>query len=283
MPALFFPLQTLAATSTPDVPSATSTYARRDGEFSAALVMDARTKKVLYAYQADLAWPAASLTKLMGALVFLDYRPSWNTIVSIKKQDEVGGGRLRVNSGATMSVRDMLYSSITASANNAATALARITLGRTAFVRAMNRKAAKLGLAETHFVDPSGISPKNVTTARDMAKLALAAFSVDAIRRPATTASYRFKIRNTGEVKTLKSTNDLLIAEAYDDVFVTGGKTGFLYESAYNLAVRLKPLDPAKKLPNLLVVVFGSQTRESSFESARSLATWAWNGYTSSQ
>ena len=248
--------------------------------YVSAIVMDADTKKVLFEDNADKVWSAASLTKLMTAMVFLQYRPSWNKVVSIKSVDEVGGGRLRVNSGATMSVKDLMYSAISASANNAAMALTRVTgLKRSTFVSYMNKKALALGLKKTHFVEPSGMDPKNVTTAREMAMLARTAFTINDIRLPATTASYRFTIRNTKEIKTLKNTNDLLIANEYEDVYVTGGKTGFLYESMYNLAVRLKPTDTTKKLPNLMIVVFGAPSRAASFASAKTLADQAWQEY----
>ena len=256
-------------------------YERSSNEFASAIVLDAKTGQVLYEYKADRIWSAASLTKLMGALVFMDHHPNWNTVISLLQQDEVGGGRLRVASGARLTVRDLLYSSITASANNAATALARVSgLGISAFVKAMNKKAAILGLKSTTFVDPSGIEPKNVTTAREMAIIAGKAFDMDAIRRPATTAHYRFVVRNTGQVKNLTNTNDLLVQGEYDDVYVMGGKTGFLYESMYNLAVRIKPMNDEQGKRSLMIVVFGSPDRPQSFRSAHALAKWAWKAYT---
>lgn len=255
-------------------------YPLQKNEFAAAIVIDMTSGKVLYEYEADKKWSAASLTKLMGALVFLEHHPLWNTIVSLKAQDEVGGGRLRVPVGATLTVLDLLYSSITASANNAATAMARVSgLGVKGFVKAMNDKAKKLGLLNTTFVDPSGMDPKNVTTARDMARLAATAYNAETIRRSATTSLYRFRIRNTGEVKEIKNTNALLTQSAYDDLYVTGGKTGFLHESMYNLAVRLKPTGVAGTKKNLMIVVFGAPTSEDSFKSAARLANWAWKMY----
>ena len=113
--------------------------------YVSAIVMDADTKKVLFEDNADKVWSAASLTKLMTAMVFLQYRPSWTKIVSIKSVDEVGGGRLRVNSGATMNIKDLMYCAISASANNAAMALARVTgLKRSTFVSYMNKKRWRL-------------------------------------------------------------------------------------------------------------------------------------------
>ncbi|MCI0479373.1 serine hydrolase [Candidatus Uhrbacteria bacterium] len=255
-------------------------YARSDGEFAAAVVMDAATRKVLYEYRADAPRTAASLTKLMGALVFIDHRPRWNAVVSITKADEVGGGRLRVASGASMTALDLFYSSVTASANNAATAMARVSgLGMKGFVKAMNARAKAFGLTNTTFVDPSGMDPKNMTTARDMAVLALKAFETDPIRRSATTAKYGFTIRNSGERKVISNTNDLLTGKDYDDLYVTGGKTGFLYESMYNLAVRVRPSDDEDARRTLMVVILGSPTRTGSFESADGLARWAWKAY----
>ncbi len=277
---LLFPFALQAQTTSTDETYTQEPVVTSTKPYVSAIVMNSDTKKILFEYNADKVWPAASLTKLMTAMVFLQYRPSWTRVVSIKSADEVGGGRLRVNSGATMSVKDLLYSAISASANNAAMALARITgLKRSTFVGYMNKRALAMGLKKTHFVEPSGMDPKNVTTAREMALIARTAFSYNDIRLPATTASYKFTVRNTKERKTLKNTNDMLIADKYEDMYVTGGKTGFLYESMYNLAVRLKPTDKTKKLPNLMIVVFGSPTRAASFESAKALANQAWQEY----
>lgn len=275
--SFILPASLHAASSAPVEKSGAQTYARSDGEFARAIVIDVASGAVLYEYQADKAWPAASLTKLMGALVFLDQKPKLGATVKMTKADEVGGGRLRVASGATMTVRDLVYSSITASANNAATALARISgLGVKGFVNAMNTKATVLGLEKTTFVDPSGIDPRNVTTAREMAKIAMTAFNIETIRRPASTVTYRFVVRNIGERKTLTNTNDLLFHKDYDDLYVTGGKTGFLYESRYNLTVRMKPMGAKGTERLLMIVVFGSPTRDGSFKSTKSLANWAW-------
>lgn len=256
---------------------ATVTYPRKAKEFSSAVVIDVKTGKVIYEYQAQTVWPAASLTKLMGALVFMDHHPAWNKVVALSSKDEVGGGRLRVANGAKLLTQDLLYSSITASANNAAMAMARLSgLGYSGFIRAMNTKARQLNLKHTSFVDASGMNPKNVTTAMELAKIAMIAFDIDRIRLAATTQKYRFIIRNTGAVKEIKNTNDLLVGKEYERLFVTGGKTGFLNESGYNLAVRLKSADVKSTDPALMVVVFGAPTRASSFKTAAALADWVW-------
>jgi len=278
--SLCFPFVVQAKTATP-VPTRVSKvedFQPADGDFAAAYVLDARTKKVLFAYKPDMAWPAASLTKLTNALVFVDRKPIWNSLAQIKKADEVGGGRLRVNDGATMSIRDMLFSSIVGSANNTATAMARLSkLGQKGFINAMNAKVKAIGCKNTVFKDASGMNPGNMTTAADMAKIVDAAFSNPIIRGPASTSYYTFKVRNTGQVKTIKSTNSLLL-DSDNGLYVMGGKTGYLEESGNNFVMRVRPAKAAAN-QELTLVVFGAATKDQMFKAAQSLAQWTWSAY----
>lgn len=269
---------TTTATTAPRLSASSKEFEPKAGDFASAIVLDARTKKVLYSFKPDIPWTAASLTKLVGAMTFLDGKPTMSTIVSLKKEDEVGGGRLRVKSGATLSVRDMLYSSIVGSANNAATALARLSgLGYKGFVKAMNAKVKSLGCSNTVFKDPSGMDPGNMTTASDMAKIAAAAFSKAEIRSPASTSYYTFRIRNTNEKKTITNTNKLLLDED-NGLYVLGGKTGYLDESRNNLTLRVRSsrTDISREL---IIVVFGADSKEKLFDAASRLAQWSWTAY----
>jgi len=276
--------QPLTLNAEPEKASGFKDFVRKKGDFESAVVIDYKTKKVLYSYKPDIAWPGASLTKLMGTMVFLDKKFSPNTVVAIKGQDEVGGGRLQVDSGSTMTIKDIIYSSIVGSANNAATAMARISgMGMKSFVAAMNKKAKTLGCKYTTYKDASGMDKNNVTTANDMVKIATAAFSIPEIRRPATTAYYKFKVRNTGVAHTIKSTNRLLLDEN-NGLYVTGGKTGYLDESKNNLVFRVRP-DAKSINKELLIVVFGADVDPNDdkarlFDSASRLAKWSWLSYT---
>lgn len=256
-------------------------FERKPDEFVSAIVMVPRTRQVLYAYQPDQSHPAASLTKLANALVFVKRNPSWNRVATLAAQDEVGGGRLRVRTGARMTVQDMFFSTITASANNTATALIRLSgLTKKQFFAQMNKEVKAIGAMHSHFVDASGIDPGNSTTARDMALIAERAFQYPMIRRAATTIQYRFTIRNTGEVRTIRNTNALLTDDP--DVWVTGGKTGYLEESKYNLVTQMRPMTPDGTFvsgKDIIVVVLGAPDKESQFTISKRLAQWAWNNH----
>lgn len=247
-------------------------------EFASAMVMVPGGHEVLYTFKPDMPRVPASLTKLANALAFVKLQPSWNKVVAMSSVDEVGGGRLRVASGARMTVRDLFYASITASANNAATALARLSgIGSKTFIRRMNTEATKAGASHSQFFDASGMEPKNRTTARDMALIAEKAFNDPVIRSAASSAKYEFVIRTSGERKTLKNTNRLLTVDP--DIWILGGKTGYLEESLYNIVIKARPVD-ADGRPvlgkDLIVVVMGSPGKDASFDTAKRLAQWAW-------
>lgn len=250
------------------------------GRAAAAIVIKSGTKKVLYQYQADMPHPAASLTKLANALVFVRRRVSLAKRVTLLSQDEVGGGRLRVALGARLTARDLVYCSITASANNTANAMARVAgVSRAKYVQLMNEEARRVGARQSVFVDPSGMSPGNMTTARDMALIAEKAFREEDIRRAASTDKYTFAVQEGKRIirKTIRNTNDLLIKDP--EVWVTGGKTGYLEEAQYNLVVRLRPLGAdgrAIRSREVTVVVLGAPTKGDSFAAAKALAQWTW-------
>lgn len=263
--------------------SAFVSYPRQGQEFVAAVVMVPATQQVLYAFQADLPHPAASLTKLPNALAFLRRKVPMSRAASILAADEVGGGRLRVSAGARMTVQDLFYSSITASANNAAVALARISgLKSAAFLRAMNEEARLAGATSSHFVDFAGMDPKNITTAHDIALIADRAFANPVIRRAATVFEYAFRFVEKKRTlsKTIKNTNDLLTKDP--EMWVLGGKTGYLEEAKNNLVVRLRALDEhgkPKAGTDIIVVVLGAETKAQMFAAAKSLAQWTWNNH----
>jgi len=248
---------------------------RQKNAFASALVVDAATGKELYAFKPTLKRSAASLTKLMSALVFVEKRPTWNTVIKLTKADEVGGGRLRLNLGSKFTVQDAFYSSLVGSANNATMAMARSTgYSRAGYARLMNTKAKALGMTSSRFTEPSGMDPVNTVTARDMHKLMQAAFANSSIRTAAGTASYRFVSSNPRVEKTILTTDKLKGSQTMQ---IEAAKTGFLYESMYNFVMKTKP--GGEKGRTLHVIVLGAPTSPDSFKTAESLANWAWSAY----
>ncbi|MBI4257102.1 D-alanyl-D-alanine carboxypeptidase [Candidatus Uhrbacteria bacterium] len=246
-------------------------------ESAAYVVMDRSTGKILTVKNENKIWPIASLTKLVTADVVLDYEVSMNQIADVRATDDVGGAKLYVNDGDVFSVQDLFYATLVASANNAANALSRTTgLSSSEFLEEMNIRADSLGLINTAFVDPTGIELGNVSTARETARLASDILERDEITRFTSTYTKYITDLTQDTRKKMTNTNWMLWKPAYDDLYVTGGKTGYLDESGWNLVVTLRPMNGDADT-ELLIVVFGAGSRSASFEDANALADWAWH------
>lgn len=265
------PRFTSAATSTGEP------YVPISDEFATAIVMVPKTHEVLFSFKPDKPHVAASLSKLPNALALVSLKPNWAKVITMTNDDEVGGGRLRVKTGSKITLEDALYSTITGSANNTASALARTNGGWKAYLKKMNAEAKKAGATHSSFFDPSGMDPRNMTTARDMALIAEKAFQNAKIRAAASVANYKVALVKPVADHFIKNTNALVTKAP--EIDVVGGKTGYLEESLYNLAVQVRPIDENGKIvygKDLLIVVLGAPTKEGSFDSVRRMAAWAW-------
>ncbi len=247
----------------------------------AAIVLDAATGETLFEHRVDDPRVVASLTKLMTSIVALEQAPKMTRTVKIAAEDEVGGGRLHVPAGTSLTTKDLFYSALVGSANNAAEALLRTSgLSRPMFLDQMNVRAATLGMNKTRFTDPSGMDVNNVSTARDLAKLARYAYANPTLSRMTATFNYKFTAYLPGRqagtpkalAKSIKNTNRLLVVDP--DIYITGGKTGYLDEAQYNLAIRAK--DAGRQV---IVVTLGADTRAASFDETKALAHWAFSNY----
>lgn len=164
---------------------------------NAAFVVDQNTSQILFEKNANVALPIASLTKLMTAMVVVEARLSMDEVLEVAADDidreKNSSSRLRV--GARMSRANMLHIALMSSENRAASALGRhYPGGQSAFVAAMNAKAKALGMHDTHYVDTTGLSSHNVASARDLAKLVVAAYQHPIIREYSTDARYAVDI-----------------------------------------------------------------------------------------
>ena len=196
-----------------------------------AVVADFDTGETLFAKQADAVVPIASLTKLMMAMVVLDAEQPLDEWLKIVPRDRPLGknaySRLRIGSEAKR--RDLLLIALMASENLACHVLAASYPGGTAaFVAAMNAKARELGMTDTHFVDPSGLSPSNRSTAGDLAKMAHAAAGYALIREFSTMAQYTVSFRAPAYSLGYGNTNVLAHGDRWD---IRLSKTGFINEA----------------------------------------------------
>lgn len=246
---------------------------------TAYVVMDKKTGTILTMKNEQLVWPIASLTKLMTADIVLSKNPPLKKLFPVLTEDNVGGAKLAVKNGDTLSIDDLFYAMLVGSANNAANALSRTTgLSREAFVEKMNARASELGLTKTHFADPSGMELGNVSTTLELSRLVKEVFENPKASRYLGTSLKAIRVANTGETKKIKSTNWMLTYPEYDALYVTGGKTGYLEESQWNFASTIRP-SATDETRELLVVLFGSDSRAQSFADTQALVNWAWNVY----
>ena len=195
------------------------------------LVLDTAANRPIYAKAAEEVTPIASLTKLMTAIVTLDSGLSLDDPIAIDSDDidYLKGSHSRLRPGAQLPRSEMLRLALMASENRAASSLARhYPGGMPAFVAAMNAKARALGMNNTRFEDPTGLTAKNVSTARDLAILVEAASQYPLIREYSTQASHFVDIRSTGQVLGFNNTNGLVRSRDWD---IQVSKTGFISEA----------------------------------------------------
>ena len=201
-------------------------------------LFDADTGETLVEQNPDLPRCVASLTKMMTALLVLESGTDLNASITIPDSLTPELQSIRANRGHTIGLQagetvrriDMMYAMLLPSANDAAGVLANDTSGSlAAFAAQMNVRASQLGCTATHFTCPHGLyDGGNYSTARDMAKIALACYANSTYRRIADTASYLLPATELHPARTITTTNKLLQpASGYYRSYAHGMKTGF--------------------------------------------------------
>jgi len=201
-----------------------------------AYVVDQNSAEVLFEKNADVALPIASLTKLMTGLVVMEAKQDLDEVLRVTDADvdrlKYSSSRLPV--GARMTRRELLHITLMSSENRAASALGRnYPGGKQAFVAAMNAKARELGMADTHYVDTSGLSSSNVSSARDLAKLVVAAHEDPVLREFSTTP--KSTVQASGRTMHYANTNYLV---SLPDWNIGLQKTGFINEAGRCLVMQ---------------------------------------------
>ena len=250
-----------AAAAVPAIVEINNTHAASgpDLKSNAALVFDAEEGTILYGKNIDQVSAIASITKLMTAMVVLDAELPLDEPIRIDKADidtlKHTGSRLRV--GSVFSRRDLLHMALMSSENRAAAALGRTYPGGTdAFVARMNAKAHELGMHNTRFAEPTGLSSQNVSTAEDLAKLVRESLDYPLIREFTTTPTAQIHSFDNGHVYGFSNSNGLVRASNWQ---IDVSKTGYIAEAGQCLVMQARIL--GRPIIIVLLDSWGKYTR----------------------
>jgi D-alanyl-D-alanine endopeptidase (penicillin-binding protein 7) len=235
---------------------------------SAALIVDADTHEILLGKNDHAVLPIASLTKLMTALIIAESGLAMNETLTISNADvdrlKNSGSRLAV--GARLTRQQALHLSLMSSENRAAHALARTYPGGVRqFVELMNERAQQLGMLDTQFVDPTGLSSGNQSSARDVAILAQVTNQVPSIRRFSTAASYELPVGRY--VIPYRNSNRLVDRDQWD---ISLQKTGFIREAGRCVVMHVNVAGR-----NLIMVLLDAQNTNARAGDAERMRRWA--------
>jgi serine-type D-Ala-D-Ala endopeptidase (penicillin-binding protein 7) len=236
---------------------------------SKALIVNQNTGETLYAKSTNVPTPIASVSKLMTAMVVLDQHLPMDEMIAVSDGDidTLKGTSSRLRVGTTLSRRDMLQLALMSSENRAASALARTSSqGMAAFVTAMNAKAAELGMAHTHFSDPTGLNSENVSTAEDLVRMVKAAYQYPEIRAITTTPEYEVALNDNRRPVEFHNTNILV---RNGDWLIGLSKTGYISEAGRCLVMQAQIADQP-----LIIVLLDSWGKYTRIGDAQRIKKW---------
>ena len=232
-----------------------------------ALVQDASSGETLIAKNQGAILPIASITKLMTAMVILDsgVHLEQRVVISGDDYDFLKGTRSRLRPGTVLTRNELLLLALMSSENRAAASLARTYPGGTEpFVAAMNAKAQALGMKDSRFVDPTGLSSSNVSSAQDLARMVAAAHTYPLIRQYSTRESG--SVHAFGRTLDYRNTNGLVRNAQWD---IGLQKTGYISEAGRCLVMRVKMASR-----EVIVVLLDSWGKFSRIGDAQRIKKW---------
>ncbi len=234
---------------------------------SVALVVDEETKQIVFSKNESAVLPIASLTKLMTGLVIAESRLPMSEVVEITDADvdtEKGSGS-RLAVGTALTRGELMHLALMSSENRAAHALGRSYPGGVrVFVAAMNERARSLGLRETTFVEPTGLSSRNQSSARDLATLAAAAAAHPQLREWSTSPGSEVAVGN----RTIRynNTNPLVLKPGWE---IGLQKTGYISEAGRCLVMMARLAGR-----NMILVFLDSTGKYSRLGDAERVRRW---------
>ncbi len=251
-----------------------------------AVIMNETTGEIIFDKNGLAKAPLASLSKIVALKVFLDLKPDLEKVVNYKLQDEKynylyakkgESAMLKLKNNEKIKIKDLFYGALIGSANNAVESLVRVSgVTRQEFIELMNSQVRSWGARDTHFVEPTGLSSSNTSSAYDYAVIMKEALKNDYISKVSVTPTYTFKTVS-GTKHTIKNTNKLVLEQSQpqlktEQFAINGSKTGYLVEAGYCLATRVK-----SGIDNYIIVTMGASTRTKSFNEMADLIKYLGN------
>lgn len=236
-----------------------------DLKSSVALVMDQDTNEVLFRKNDHAVLPIASITKLMTGLLVAEAKLPMDEMITITQDDvdteKHSSSRLRV--GTSLSRGEMLHLALMSSENRAAHALGRtFPGGMHSFVQLMNNKAKLLGMTETQYVEPTGLSSRNQSSAHDLATLVNVAHGNALLRQLSTSPSHEVAVGN--RMLQFNNTNSLVKSDHWD---IGLQKTGYISEAGRCLVMQAEV--SGRKLIMVFLDSMGKYSRQGDAERVR--------------
>ncbi|MCI4070554.1 D-alanyl-D-alanine endopeptidase [Dickeya dianthicola] len=254
-------------------PATQHVAARQEIASGSAMVVDLRNNEVLYSANPDVVVPIASVTKLMTAMVVLDANQPLDEHISvdISQTKEMSGVYSRVRLGSEISRHDMLLLALMSSENRAAASLAHhYRGGYQAFIAAMNAKARALGMTHTRYVEPTGLSTSNVSTARDLTKLLIASKQYPLLSQLSTSHEKTAVFTQPSYSLPFRNTNHLIYRQDWN---IQLTKTGFTNQAGHCLVMRT--VINGRPVSLVVLDAFGKFTH---FADANRLRNWLETG-----
>lgn len=255
----------------------------------AVILYELNSETMVYAYQPDERIYPTSMVKLMTVLVALEKGKLDDQVTvtrSALNSVAIGSVSAKLKSGEILTLEDLLYCTMIASANDAAAVVAEHIAGsQAAFVQLMNERAAELGCRSTHYSNPSGLHDEETyTTARDICRITEAALKNEQFKTIFQAVSYTIPATNKSDPRELKTTNNMALpGNKYYDERVTGGKTGSTDKGGRCLTVTASSGDM-----ELICIVMGAKatyetevsiSQYGSFEECKELLDYAFSGF----
>jgi D-alanyl-D-alanine endopeptidase (penicillin-binding protein 7) len=235
------------------------------------LVVDQQTGETLFAKNPNEIVPIASITKLMTAMVTLDANRDMGEMITITLGDMNWLKRThsRLKPGTRLPLSEILRLALMSSDNRAAHALARTyPEGYDAFIKAMNAKAQSLEMLDTNFLDPTGLTPKNTSTAHDLVRMVGAAYGYDTIREYSTTERYLVVLSSKRHARPTRFLNSNALIHTHQ--WKIGlSKTGYISDAGRCVVMQAQISDRP-----VIIILLDSQTKKTRVKDAFALKEW---------